>query len=566
MVSRFRGNDESNKFIKKSCVILQSMTSIKRALISVSDKTGILELANALIKLNIDILSTGGTAKLFRDNNIAVTEVGDYTGFPEMLDGRVKTLHPKVHGGLLGRRDLPEHVATMVAHDIPNIDLLVVNLYPFEATVAKENCTLEDAIENIDIGGPAMVRSAAKNWQHVAVLTDASQYNDFLTELQANKGGASSETKFKLSVAAFNRISNYDAAISDYLSRFNEDGTRNEFPAQSNGRFVKLQDLRYGENPHQSAAFYRDLHPAPGSLVTAQQLQGKELSYNNIADADAAWEAVKSFSPSDNSTVGALAACVIVKHANPCGVALGGNALEAYSKAFQTDPSSAFGGIIAFNVTVDKVAAEAVSKQFVEVLIAPDFTADALAIFAAKANVRVLKIALNHIKSHGDGSSAWQQGRNAQDIKRVGSGILIQTADNHEIVDSDLTIISAKQPTPAQMADMLFAWNVAKYVKSNAIVFCGNGMTLGVGAGQMSRIDSTKIAIIKAQNAGLSLQGSVVASDAFFPFRDGIDALAAAGAACVIHPGGSMRDEEVVNAANEHGLVMVTTGIRHFRH
>ena len=533
------------------------MAVIKRALISVSDKTGVLELAQALIKLNIEILSTGGTAKLFRDNNILVTEVGDYTGFPEMLDGRVKTLHPKVHGGILGRRDLPEHVATMQAHDIPNIDMVVVNLYPFEATVCKPNCTLEEAIENIDIGGPAMVRSAAKNWQHVAVLTDASQYADILTELQANNGGLAQASLFKLSVAAFNRISNYDAAISDYLSSFNDDGTRSEYPAQTNGRFVKLQDLRYGENPHQSAAFYRDLHPAPGSLVTAQQLQGKELSYNNIADADAAWETVKSFDTTS---------CVIVKHANPCGVAVGSNALEAYSKAFQTDPSSAFGGIIAFNMTVDKAAAEAVSKQFVEVLIAPDFTADALAIFAAKANVRVLKIALPAGGASGLKASPWEQGRNAHDTKRVGSGLLIQTADNHEIAESDLKIISVKQPTPAQLQDMLFAWNVAKYVKSNAIVFCGNGMTLGVGAGQMSRIDSTKIAIIKAQNAGLSLQNSVVASDAFFPFRDGIDALAQAGASCVIHPGGSMRDEEVIAAANEHGLVMVTTGIRHFRH
>ncbi len=527
------------------------MAVIKRALISVSDKSGILELASALIKLNIEILSTGGTAKLFRDNHIAVTEVGDYTGFPEMLDGRVKTLHPKVHGGILGRRDLPDHVATMQAHDIPNIDMVIVNLYPFEATVAKPNCTLEDAIENIDIGGPAMVRSAAKNWKDVAVLTDASQYQAVIDELNST-GALAEKTTFALSVAAFNRISNYDAAISDYLSSFNADGTRNAFPAQTNGRFVKLQDLRYGENPHQEAAFYRDLYPALGSLVTATQLQGKELSYNNIADADAAWEAVKSFTST---------ACVIVKHANPCGVAVGKSAMEAYSKAFQTDPSSAFGGIIAFNTTVDKTAAEAVSKQFVEVLIAPDFTAEALAIFSAKANVRVLKIALPK-----GGATAWEQGRNSHDIKRVGSGILIQTADNHEIAESDLKIISAKQPTPAQLKDMLFAWNVAKYVKSNAIVFCGNGMTLGVGAGQMSRIDSTKIAIIKAQNAGLSLQGSVVASDAFFPFRDGIDALAAAGASCVIHPGGSMRDEEVIAAADEHGLVMVTTGIRHFRH
>jgi phosphoribosylaminoimidazolecarboxamide formyltransferase / IMP cyclohydrolase len=540
------------------------MSVIKRALISVSDKTGILELASALTKLNIEILSTGGTAKLFRDNNIPVIEVGDYTGFTEMLDGRVKTLHPKVHGGLLGRRDLPEHVATMQANDIPNIDLLVVNLYPFEATVAKPNCTLEDAIENIDIGGPAMVRSAAKNWQDVAVLTDVTQYADFLADLRINSGAASRALKFKLSVAAFNRIAQYDAAISNYLSAidFDQSQSANQpvahtYAAQLNSSFIKVQDLRYGENPHQSAAFYRDLHPAPGSLVTATQLQGKELSYNNIADADAAWEAVKSFDSN---------ACVIVKHANPCGVALGSDALEAYSKAFQTDPSSAFGGIIAFNSTVDLSVAEAVSKQFMEVLIAPDFTADALNLLKAKANVRVLKIALDHMKSHGGGSTPWQQGRNAQDIKRVGSGILVQTADNHEIAESDLKIISTKQPTPQQLQDMLFAWNVAKYVKSNAIVFCGNGMTLGVGAGQMSRIDSTKIAIIKAQNAGLSLQNSVVASDAFFPFRDGIDALAAAGAACVIHPGGSMRDEEVITAANEHGLVMVTTGVRHFRH
>ncbi|CAN1493422.1 PurH AICAR transformylase/IMP cyclohydrolase PurH (only IMP cyclohydrolase domain in Aful) [Methylophilaceae bacterium] len=528
------------------------MATIKRALISVSDKTGIVELAQALSQLKVEILSTGGTAKLFREQGIPVVEVSDYTGFTEMLDGRVKTLHPKVHGGILGRRDLPEHVAAMHAANIPNIDMVVVNLYPFEATVAKADCTLADAIENIDIGGPAMVRSAAKNWKDVAVLTDASQYADVIAELQSTGGAVSQATQFALSVAAFNRISNYDGAISDYLSSFNADGTRCAFPAQSNGRFVKLQDLRYGENPHQQAAFYRDLYPAPGSLVTATQLQGKELSYNNIADGDAAWEAVKSFSST---------ACVIVKHANPCGVALGAHALEAYSKAFQTDPSSAFGGIIAFNCTVDKAAAEAVSKQFVEVLIAPDYSADALAIFAAKANVRVLKIALPK-----GGDTAWQQGRNAYDSKRVGSGLLIQTADNHEISAADLKVVSKKQATPQQMADMLFAWRVAKYVKSNAIVFCGNGMTLGVGAGQMSRVDSTRIAAIKAQNANLSLKNSVVASDAFFPFRDGIDVLAEAGASCVIHPGGSMRDEEVVAAADEHGLVMVVTGIRHFRH
>jgi len=528
------------------------MATIKRALISVSDKNGIVEFAKALNDLNIEILSTGGTAKLFRDNNIPVIEVSDYTGFPEMLDGRVKTLHPKVHGGILGRRDLPEHVAAMQAQGIPNIDMVVVNLYPFEATVAKPNCTLEDAIENIDIGGPAMVRSAAKNWKDVAVLTDASQYEAVLIELRANKGALAEATTFALSVAAFNRISNYDGAISDYLSSFSADGTRKAFPDQTNSRFVKVQELRYGENPHQQAAFYRDLYPAPGSLVTSQQLQGKELSYNNIADADAAWECVKSF----DST-----ACVIVKHANPCGVALGKDALEAYSKAFKTDPTSAFGGIIAFNTVVDATTAEAVSKQFMEVLIAPEYTEDALALLKAKANVRVLKIALPK-----GGNTAWDQGRNTHDTKRVGSGLLIQTADNHEISQSDLKIVSKLQPTPQQMADMLFAWRVAKYVKSNAIVFCGGGMTLGVGAGQMSRVDSTRIASIKAKNAGLELKNSVVASDAFFPFRDGIDVLADAGAGCVIQPGGSMRDDEVIAAADEHGLVMITTGIRHFRH
>lgn len=527
------------------------MANIKRALISVSDKTGVIALAQGLHKLSIEILSTGGTAKLLQENNIPVTEVSDYTGFPEMLDGRVKTLHPKVHGGLLGRRDLPSHVKTMEEADIPGIDMLVVNLYPFEATVAKPDCKLEDAIENIDIGGPAMLRSAAKNWKDVAVLTDANQYAAIIDELN-NTGQLSEKTTFALSVAAFNRVSNYDAAISDYLSSFNTDGTRNPYPGQINSRFTKIQDLRYGENPHQSAAFYQDTHPAPGSLVTAEQLQGKELSYNNIADADAAWEAVKAFDSN---------ACVIVKHANPCGVALGTTALEAYNKAFKTDTTSAFGGIIAFNMPVDKAAADAISQQFLEVLIAPAYTDEALAVFSAKKNVRVLKIALPK-----GGKTPWEQGRNAHDSKRVGSGILIQTADIHRMQMTDLKVVTEKQPTPEQMKDLLFAWNVAQYVKSNAIVFCGDGMTLGVGAGQMSRVDSTKIAAIKAEHAGLSLQGSVVASDAFFPFRDGVDVLADAGAVCVIQPGGSMRDDEVIAAANERGLAMVTTGIRHFRH
>ena len=521
------------------------------ALLSVSDKTGILEFATALHALGVRLISTGGTASLLAAGGLPVTEVAERTGFPEMLDGRVKTLHPAVHGGLLARRDMPEHMAALQAHGIGLIDLLVVNLYPFEATVARPGCTLEDAIENIDIGGPAMVRSAAKNWKDVAVLTDASQYAPVLAELQAS-GAISNRTRFALSVAAFNRVSQYDAAISDYLSSIQDDGSQALFPGQSNGRFVKLQDLRYGENPHQQAAYYRDLHPAPGSLVSAAQLQGKELSYNNIADADAAWECVKSFE---------VPACVIVKHANPCGVAIGGHALEAYQKAFKTDPTSAFGGIIAFNCAVDGPAATAIAGQFVEVLMAPAFSADALAVFKAKANVRVLQIALPP-----GGNSAWSQGRNAMDARRVGSGLLLQTADNHDLSLADLKVVTSRQPSQAQREDLLFAWKVAKYVKSNAIVFCADGMTVGVGAGQMSRLDSARIASIKAQHANLSLHGTVVASDAFFPFRDGLDVVADAGATCVIQPGGSMRDEEVIAAANEREIAMVFTGVRHFRH
>lgn len=524
------------------------------ALLSVSDKTGIVDFARALHALGIKLISTGGTAKLLAEAGLPVTEVAEVTAFPEMLDGRVKTLHPKVHGGLLARRDVPEHMAALKAHNIDTIDLLVVNLYPFEATVAKPGCTLEDAIENIDIGGPAMVRSAAKNWQDVGVLTDASQYPAVLAELKAS-GKLSDKLRFALSVAAFNRISQYDGAISNYLSAIDFEASstsaapvRQAFPAQANSQFIKLQDLRYGENPHQQAAFYRDLQPAPGSLVTAVQLQGKELSYNNIADADAAWECVKSFDTD---------ACVIVKHANPCGVAVGKDALEAYSKAFQTDPTSAFGGIIAFNRTVDVAAAQAVSKQFVEVLMAPDFTPEALEVFKSKVNVRILKISL---------PADLGASRNAMDIKRVGSGLLMQTADNHELTLADLKVVTKKQPTPQQLQDLLFAWKVAQYVKSNAIVFCKDGMTMGVGAGQMSRLDSARIASIKAQHASLSLQGTAVASDAFFPFRDGLDVVVDAGATCVIQPGGSMRDQEVIDAADERGVVMVYSGVRHFRH
>ena len=523
-----------------------------KALISVSDKTGIVEFAQALHQLGVQLISTGGTAQLLSAQGLPVQEVAELTGFPEMLDGRVKTLHPMVHGALLARRDMPSHMQALQAHGIETIDLLVVNLYPFEATVAAADCSLEEAIENIDIGGPAMVRSAAKNWKHVAVVTDASQYAMVLNELQ-QQNGVTELTRFQLAVSAFNRISQYDGAISDYLSSLDlSTEQRSIFPGQANGRFIKLQDLRYGENPHQLAAFYRDTHPAPGSLVTSRQLQGKELSYNNIADADAAWECVKSFdSP----------ACVIVKHANPCGVGLAEDALGAYRKAYLTDPTSAFGGIIAFNCPVDTATAQALGQQFVEVLMAPSFTGEALQLLQTKANVRVLQIALPP-----GGDDAWSQGLNAIDVKRIGSGLLMQTADNHLLRIEDMQVVTKLQPSPAQMQDLLFACKVAKFVKSNAIVFAGNGMTLGVGAGQMSRLDSARMAGIKAGHANLSLKDSVVASDAFFPFRDGLDVVVDEGASCVIQPGGSMRDAEVIAAADERGVSMVFTGVRHFRH
>jgi len=520
---------------------------IKQALISVSDKTGVLDFARELSALGVKLLSTGGTAKLLADNGLPVTEVADYTGFPEMLDGRVKTLHPKVHGGILARRDFPEHVAALEQHGIPTIDMVVVNLYPFQQTVAKAECSLEDAIENIDIGGPTMLRSSAKNHKDVTVIVDPSDYAIVLAEMKANNNVVSYDTKFTLAKKVFAHTAQYDGAITNYLTSLGEDKahtTRSAYPQTLNLHFDKVQEMRYGENPHQSAAFYRDLKAVDGALANYKQLQGKELSYNNIADADAAWECVKSFNES---------ACVIVKHANPCGVALGVTPFEAYSKALQTDPTSAFGGIIAFNRELDGKAAEIVAKQFVEVLIAPSFTAEAKAIFAAKQNVRLLEISL--------GSAV-----NQYDVKRVGGGLLVQAPDAKNVLQEELRVVSKLQPTPQQMADMMFAWRVAKYVKSNAIVFCGNGMTLGVGAGQMSRIDSARIASIKAQNAGLTLAGSAVASDAFFPFRDGLDVVVDAGATCVIHPGGSMRDQEVIDAADERGVVMVYTGTRHFRH
>ena len=520
---------------------------IKQALISVSDKTGILEFARELSARGVKLLSTGGTAKMLAENGLAVTEVADYTGFPEMLDGRVKTLHPKVHGGILARRDFPEHIAALEQHGIPMIDMVVVNLYPFQQTVAKTECSLEDAIENIDIGGPTMLRSSAKNHKDVVVIVDPSDYQIVLNEMSSNQNEVSYDTKFTLAKKVFAHTAQYDGAITNYLTSLGEDkahSTRSGFPQTLNLHFEKVQEMRYGENPHQSAAFYRDLKAHEGALANYSQLQGKELSYNNIADADAAWECVKSFEAS---------ACVIVKHANPCGVALAETPFEAYSKALQTDPTSAFGGIIAFNRKVDAKAAEVVAKQFVEVLIAPSFTAEAKQIFAAKQNVRLLEITLG-------------KAINDFDFKRVGGGLLVQSPDAKTITQDALRVVSKLQPTSQQMSDMLFAWRVAKYVKSNAIVFCGNGMTLGVGAGQMSRIDSARIASIKAQNANLSLLGSAVASDAFFPFRDGLDVVVDAGATCVIQPGGSMRDQEVIDAADERGVVMLYTGIRHFRH
>ncbi len=521
---------------------------VRRALLSVSDKTGILELARALAALEIELLSTGGTYKLLRDAGVAVTEVSAHTGFPEIMDGRVKTLHPKIHGGLLGRRGTDD--AVMQSHDIAPIDLLVLNLYPFEATVARPDCTLEDAIENIDIGGPAMLRAAAKNWAHVAVVTAADQYPALIEMLQAH-GGLNRTQRFNLSVAAFNRVAQYDAAISNYLSALSLNDAAdaiaalNDFPAQHNSCFEKVQDLRYGENPHQHAAFYREPHPAAGTLATYRQLQGKELSFNNLADADTAWECVRQFD---------TPACVIVKHANPCGVAVAETALAAYEGAYRTDPTSAFGGIIAFNRPLDVAMAEAIiSRQFVEVIIAPAVDDAALQVTAAKGNVRVLVIPA------GDG-------RNPHDLKRIGGGLLIQSSDHRVVQREDLKVVSQRAPTAAELDDLLFCWQVAKFVKSNAIVYAKGQCTVGVGAGQMSRVYSAKIAGIKAADENLQVAGSVMASDAFFPFRDGIDAAAAAGITAVIQPGGSMRDAEVIAAADEAGMAMVFTGVRHFRH
>ena len=527
---------------------------IETALLSVSDKTGIVEFARALAARGVRLLSTGGTAKLLADSGLTVTEVAAHTGSPEILDGRVKTLHPKIHGGLLARRDSAEHMDTIKAAGIDRIDMLVVNLYPFRETVAKPDCTFADAVENIDIGGPAMLRAAAKNHGTeaggVTVVIDPVDYSRVLAEM--DKGGSTSYgLRLALASKVYAHTAAYDGAIAAYLTSLADaepaqDATpaRNEWPGTLTLQVKQEQALRYGENPHQSAAFYVDAQRPAGLLGNYRQLQGKELSYNNIADADAAWECARSFE---------APACIIVKHANPCGVAVAADTLGAYQQAFKTDPTSAFGGIIAFNRPVDAATAEAVSAQFLEVLLAPAYDGAALAILAAKKNVRVLEVPMG-------------TGQNAFDIKRVGGGWLVQTPDAYNVPRDALKVVTKRQPTEQEMNDLSFAWKVAKYVKSNAIVFVGGGMTLGVGAGQMSRIDSARIASIKAENAGLTLKGSAVASDAFFPFRDGLDVVVAAGATCVIQPGGSVRDDEVIAAADEHGIAMVLTGTRHFRH
>jgi len=516
---------------------------VKQALISVSDKRGVADFARSLQQLGYRILSTGGTARLLAEAGVPVTEVADYTGFPEILDGRVKTLNPRIHAGLLARRPDPAHMQALAAHAIDPIEILAVNLYPFEQTVARPDCSFDDAVENIDIGGPAMLRAAAKNHESVAAVVDPEDYGRIIAELH-DTGAIAATTRLDLARKVFAHTARYDGMIANYLTSVDASGVRSEFPEVLSRQWLRVQQMRYGENPHQRAAFYRERIVGAGLLGSYVQLQGKELSYNNIADADAAWECVRSFGE---------CACVIVKHANPCGVAVGADPGQAYGKAFKTDPTSAFGGIIAFNRAVDAAAAEAVAKQFVEVVIAPAFDDAARAVFAAKQNVRLLTVELG---------SAY----NDFDFKRVGGGLLVQTPDLEAIAVADLRVVTTKAPNPEQLADLLFAWRVAKFVKSNTIVFAHEGMTLGVGAGQMSRIDSARIASIKAREAGLSLAGCAAASDAFFPFRDGLDVVVDAGAVCVIQPGGSVRDPEVIAAANERGVAMVFTGVRHFRH
>lgn len=526
---------------------------IRQALLSVSDKSGIVEFAQGLVKRGVKLLSTGGTAKLLAENGVPVTEVSDYTGFPEMMEGRVKTLHPKIHGGILGRRGIDDEV--MMQHQIDAIDMVVVNLYPFAATVANPDCTLEDAVENIDIGGPTMVRSAAKNHQHVAIVVNNGDFNAILAEMDQNRNSLTLETRFDLAIKAFEHTAQYDSMIANYFGQMVKPYFRAEeeaeakcgqFPRTLNLNFIRKQSMRYGENGHQKAAFYVEQDVKEASVSTAKQLQGKALSYNNIADTDAALECVKSFSEP---------ACVIVKHANPCGVALGKDILEAYNRAYQTDPTSAFGGIIAFNRELDEDTAKAIiERQFVEVIIAPTVSSAAQEIVKSKKNVRLLTC------------GNWESAIQRLDFKRVNGGLLVQEADLSMVDLADLEVVSKRQPTKQELEDLLFCWKVAKFVKSNAIVYAKNNQTVGIGAGQMSRVYSAKIAGIKAKDEGLEVKGCVMASDAFFPFRDGIDAAAKVGIECVIHPGGSMRDQEVIDAANEHNMVMVLTKMRHFRH
>ncbi len=513
------------------------------ALISVSDKAGVVEFARSLARLGFTILSTGGTARALADRGIAVREVAQVTGFPEILDGRVKTLHPAVHAGILARRDSQEHLQALAQHEIGLIDVVAVNLYPFEATVAKPGCTLHDAIENIDVGGPAMLRAAAKNHTSVTVVVDPTDYPRVIDELQA-RGATSTPTRFELAIKAFAHTARYDGAISGYLSALDGDGQRETFPRVLTRQWTLRQSMRYGENPHQQAAFYQDPSPGAGLLAGYEQLQGKELSYNNVADADAAWECVRNER---------APACVIVKHANPCGVATGLDMLTAYRRAFATDPTSAFGGIIAFNREVGVECASALSEQFAEVIVAPSFEPSARDALAGKANLRLLTVR--------PGAA-----NNDFDLKRIGGGLLAQTPDIAQVGRSDLKVVTRRAPSEGELDDLMFAWHVVRYVKSNAIVFVREGATVGIGAGQMSRLDSARIADIKARDAGLSLIGSVAASDAFFPFRDALDAIVEAGARCVIQPGGSLRDPEVIAAADQHGVAMVFTGMRHFRH
>ena len=515
---------------------------IARALVSVSDKNGIVEFCQSLSQLGVEILSTGGTARILTENDIPVTEVSDYTGFPEMMDGRVKTLHPKVHGGILGRRGIDDEV--MAGNDIKPIDMVVVNLYPFEQTIAKPDCDQATAIENIDIGGPTMIRAAAKNYNDVAVIIDPDDYQEIVAELRSSDSKLGEETRFKLAQKSFSHTARYDTAIASYLDKIND----TKFPETLNLQFHHGQSLRYGENPHQQAAFYQEKTPPSGTISAATQHQGKALSYNNIADADAALECVKSFS--------GLPTCVIVKHANPCGVAQANSILDAYNLAFATDPTSAFGGIIAFNQELDELTAKTIiERQFVEVIIAPTISEAALSQLSNKTNVRVLE---SGIWTGGDEPSL--------DFKRVAGGLLVQDGDHGKISAAELKTVTKRAPTDQELDDLLFAWKVAKFVKSNAIVYCKGGQTIGIGAGQMSRVYSAKIAGIKAADENLEVAGSVMASDAFFPFRDGIDSAAEAGITAVIQPGGSMRDNEVIAAADEHGMAMVFTGMRHFRH